>query len=139
MNKFDRFRWIGLHEYTGIWISGSGVEYIPPKKYGEDPRAYIIDHGVRTEVKPETILQTTCEHDCDGSEIFDTDIVECRVMDGDEVVDVGYYQVWYNEADGLVETTHLSGYYDKDIADKLYLCKIVGNKWEPPEFLKQAV
>ena len=135
----NRFRWTGLHEETGIWIAGSGVEYIEPKEYREEPRAYIINHGIRTEVKPETLLQTTCEHDCDGSEIFDTDIVEYRVMDGDEVVDVGYYQVWYNDCDGLVETTHLDGYYDKHIADKLYLCKVVGNKWDVPEFLKQAV
>lgn len=70
-----KFRFRGRHESTTLWIEGDGVEYVEPKEYGEEPRAFILRCGFRTEVEPETVSQTTGKADADGIEIFDGDVV----------------------------------------------------------------
>lgn len=70
-----KFRFRGRHEHTQVWIEGDGVEYIEAKEYGEEPRAFILCHGFRTEVEPETVSQTTGKMDANGIEIFDGDVV----------------------------------------------------------------
>lgn len=79
MNKF-KFR--GRHLSLPIWIVGDGVEYLEPREYGEEPRAFILRYGFRTEVDPDTVSQTTGKRDVNGIEIFEGDVVRDNVIIG---------------------------------------------------------
>lgn len=129
----------GLHEHTGIWITG-GMEYIEAKELYTDDRAYIVNRGFRTEVKPNTLSITTGKYDCDGDEIFDGDIVAITLELDGELQPTEYYLVEFDENEGRFKTKILNfDLLHQDDINFLEDCKIVGNKWETPELLKQAV
>lgn len=132
------YKFRGLHEHTGLWITG-GMEYIEATELYEDDRAYIINHGFRTEVRPETISLTTGKYDCDGEEVFDGDIVECSITLDGERQPTERYLVEYDEQEGRFRTKILdSDLLHEDDIGFLQECKVVGNKWETPEFLAKV-
>ena len=132
------YKFRGLHEHTGLWITG-GMEYIEATELYEDDRAYIINHGFRTEVRPETISLSTGKYDSDGEEVFDGDIVECSLTLDGELQPTERYLVEYDEQEGRFRTKILdSDLLHEDDIGFLQECKVIGNKWETPEFLAKV-
>ena len=132
------YKFRGLHEHTGLWITG-GMEYIEATELYEDDRAYIINHGFRTEVRPETISLSTGKYDSDVEEVFYGDIVEFSLTLDGELQPTERYLVEYDEQEGRFRTKILdSDLLHEDDIGFLQECKVIGNKWETPEFLAKV-
>lgn len=136
MNKY-RFRG-RIVEIPGVWIIGDGVEFIPGKK-NEDDRAYILRGGFRTEVEPETVSQFTGFYDSEGEEVFEGDIVQYEFFDDDDGgITAELHVVEFHK--GKFECRYVSHckcpYVDIDILDE---SRVIGNKWDTPELLLEAV
>lgn len=134
------FRFRGRHEPTKLWVVGPGVEIREARNPVHDvDEAYIINHGVRTEVLPDTVSLTTGKFDCEGNEVFDGDIVECTLTLDGEQQPTERYLVEFDEEEGRFRTKFLgNNVLHQDDISFLGDCKIVGNRWETPELLEHS-
>lgn len=133
------FRFRGRLESMNVWITGNGMEFIPGRGKTDDV-AYILNRGFKTQVEPKTVSQFTGACDSEGVEVYEGDIVQYEFFDDDcENMSAELHVVEFH--DGKFECRYISKrcnvpYVDIDILDE---SRVIGNRWETPELLLDAV
>ena len=137
-----KFRFRGRHELTKLWVVGPGIEIREARNPVHDvDEAYIINRGCYTEVEFDTVSQTTGFTEDDGNEVFDGDIVEFVYQDEGLGEMRESFLVEFNKDRGKFVLKLLqSGFVESiDTLNSPEYKHVIGNKWDTPELMKQAV
>ena len=126
------FNFRGREPHTKIWFSAPGIEQC-------SDGVFLVNHGVRTEVEPETVGLTTSHFDSNGEEIFDGDILKIAIFDEPDFVDSNEcWLVNYVNSKGRFVVRNLTSGEEFSIKLLDFTSQVVGTKWDNPELLAQA-
>lgn len=112
----------------GKWIEGDLLQYLV---YG---KMHIVRNSWGAggqEVDPETVGQYTGLTDMNGNKIFEGDLCLCD-RNISKHIDKKVFEIKFDPEAGFFGESNTSNIYPSDF----YMCEIVGNVFDTPEFLE---